>query len=130
MPDFLAAYAEHGTVLAACKQAGIDRSTYYANRDDPTFAAAIKVAEKDAFEVLEAEARRRAVGYMTTKVTRTGEIIEVPAHSDLLMIFLMKHRRPEVFNTKPVDSQPSMPTAEPPRLLITEDLGPREADDE
>lgn len=80
-PAFLAAFAATGNVLLSAKGAGIDRSVPYdERRRNPRFAAAWEQAEEDAVQLLEAEARRRA---MQT--------------SDVLLMFLLKSRRPAIY---------------------------------
>jgi hypothetical protein len=80
-PAFLAAFASTGNVLLSAKAAGIDRNLpYLERRKNPTFAAAWEQAEEDSVQLLEAEARRRAMSV-----------------SDTLLIFLLKSRRPAVY---------------------------------
>jgi len=80
-PAFLAAFASTGNVLLSAKAAAIDRNLpYMERRKNPRFATAWEQAEEDAIQLLEAEARRRA---MST--------------SDVLLIFLLKARRPAVY---------------------------------
>ncbi len=126
MPDFLAAYAECGTITGACKRAGITYNAYHYHKRDPEFIAGMEGAKEAAFERLEEEARRRAIGYMVTKTLADGTTVEVPKHSDLLLLFLMKHQRPHVYNTKPVEPQGATSSEAKPRLLITRDIGPEE----
>jgi hypothetical protein len=80
-PAFLASFAATGNVLLSAKGAGIDRSVPYDERKrNPRFAAAWEQAEEDAIQLLEAEARRRAM-----------------SASDVLLMFLLKARRPAVY---------------------------------
>jgi hypothetical protein len=80
-PAFLAAFASTGNVLLSAKAAGIDRSVPYDERKrNVRFAAAWEQAEEDSIQLLEAEARRRAMSV-----------------SDTLLIFLLKSRRPAVY---------------------------------
>jgi hypothetical protein len=66
-------------VRLSADAAGIDRDTAYRRRGrDPRFAARWAQAEQDGIDVLEAEARRRALSV-----------------SDTLLIFLLKAPRPE-----------------------------------
>lgn len=81
MPRFLAALRNSGNVRASCQAAGIDRRTAYRNRDQyATFKREWKGALEDACDILEAEARKRAT-----------------QGSDLLLIFLLKAHRPDVY---------------------------------
>ncbi len=73
-----------GIVSAACKSAGVSRSLVYKTRDDDEkFAASWEAACDDACDTLEAVAVRRAV-----------------EHSDQLLMFLLKARRPEKFSDR------------------------------
>jgi hypothetical protein len=77
----LASIAKGASVSEAARKALIARSAAYAWRaDDAVFAAEWDSATEESVDALEAEARRRAL-----------------KQSDLLMIFLLRHRRPDVF---------------------------------
>jgi len=76
---FLQKIQQTGIVRLATHAVGIDRSTPYVRaRRDPGFAAAWAAAEQDSIDVLEAEARRRAL-----------------VSSDALLMFLLRAHRPE-----------------------------------
>jgi len=78
-PRFLEVFRATGNVRLAADAAGIDRSTPYVRAArDPRFEAAFDRAREDATDVLEAEARRRAL-----------------AGSDGLLMFLLRAHRPE-----------------------------------
>ena len=78
-PRFLEIFRQTGNVRLSADGAGIDRDTAYRRRQrDRRFAEAWAQTEQDAIDVLEAEARRRA---LTT--------------SDTLLIFLLKAHRPD-----------------------------------
>ena len=78
-PRFLEVFRATGNVRLAADAAGVDRSTPYVRAArDPKFAAAFDRAREDATDVLEAEARRRAL-----------------AGSDGLLKFLLRAHRPE-----------------------------------
>jgi hypothetical protein len=78
-PRFLEVIRASGNVRLATSAAGVDRTTpYAAAKRDPAFADAWAAAEQDAIDVLEAEARRRAL-----------------AGSDGLLQFLLRGLRPE-----------------------------------
>lgn len=78
---FLEAFAHTGTVKGACAVAGIDRSTAYRERHrNETFALAWHAVEEDATDELELEAYRRAIN-----------------GSDLLLIFLLKARKSDMY---------------------------------
>ena len=76
---FLASLRNSGNVRASCEAAGVARSRVYKSRDeDEEFRAAWAEAEREAVELLEAEARRRAM-----------------KGSDVLLIFLLKAHDPK-----------------------------------
>ena len=78
---FLKAFAETGMVIEACKIVPIGRMTVYDERQrNEDFALAWADIEERSTEELEGEAIRRA---------KNG--------SDVLLIFLLKSRRPEVY---------------------------------
>jgi len=80
-PRFLELLRQTANVRLSADGAGIDRGTAYHRRQrDADFAAAWAQAEADAVDVLEAEARRRALSV-----------------SDNLLMFLLKAHRPERF---------------------------------
>ena len=81
---FLAAFAELGNITAAAELASLDRQHHYHwiwNQSD--YKAAFEIAKEISIERLEAESRRRAMG-----------------KSDVLMIFLLKAARPEVYRDR------------------------------
>ena len=81
---FLTALAAGQSVTAAAEAAGIDRKTAYRWRDaQPDFAASWEDALEDGTDHLEDEALRRAF-----------------AGSDLLLIFLLKARRPKKYRER------------------------------
>src|SRR5262249_22159554 len=81
---FLAAYARVGNVTAAADLAGLCRTNHYLwSPASPAYAEAFRAAQEEAVERLEEEARRRAM-----------------AGSDLLLIFLLKALRPEVYRER------------------------------
>lgn len=78
---FLRTMASCGNVKLCCHTCGVSRKTAYEHREHfPDFAAQWAEAESDACDLLEAEARKRAV-----------------AGSDLLLIFMLKAHRPEKY---------------------------------
>lgn len=122
---FLAALAETGNVRLSCLSAGVDWTTAYdRRRADPDFAAAWAVAIEEAADLLEAEARRRAVEGVRRVKFHQGFPIRVPVldtdgvprvdargdeittpyveheYSDTLLIFLLKGARPEKYRDR------------------------------
>src|SRR5215212_1427682 len=74
---WLDAYRVSGNVSHACRQAGVSRSALYEWRaSDPEFAAAMDEAGEEACDLLEEEARRRAVeGIERLKLGRDGRAL-------------------------------------------------------
>jgi hypothetical protein len=80
-PRFIDSYRASGNVRLSATSAGIDRDTVYKRRKrDERFAADWAAAQEDAIDVLEAEARRRAL-----------------SASDQLLMFLLKAHRPGTY---------------------------------
>lgn len=81
---FLAALAQSANVRLACKAAGVSREmAYRLRRQNKAFAAAWQTAMAEAVDILDAEARRRALSV-----------------SDTLLIFLLKAHRPEMYRER------------------------------
>lgn len=96
---FLAAYAEAGNVKKAAELSDVHRSTHYDWLGaDAEYAAAFALADEDAGDNLEAEARRRAVEGVPEPVYYQGDVVgTVQKYSDTLLIFLLKGTRPEKY---------------------------------
>ena len=95
---FLETLARTGIVLVAAQAAGIDRPTTYVHRErHPDFAVAWDEAMEQATDLLEAEAVRRARDGIEKPVTVAGCREVIREYSDALLIFLLKHRRPQIF---------------------------------
>jgi hypothetical protein len=96
------------SVHSATQRAGIGYVSYYDWRsDDPTFRAEADAAIEAATDLLEDEARRRA---MDT--------------SDLLLIFLLRSRRPRIYNRRTIETGSSI-AAPPPVAVSHSDNKPR-----
>ena len=99
---FLDALSRSGIIASACTAAGITRQT--ANnwrKADQDFDVAYDGAMRDAADLLEEEARRRAYeGVSTLKIVGTGdnarEVYET-RYSDQLMLALLKAKKPDEF---------------------------------
>lgn len=96
---FLEALASGLSVTGAAEQAGIHRATPYAWREaDPEFAKAWQIALDAGTDRLEDEAWRRAAEGTERPVFQAGALVgRTREYSDLLMIFLLKGRRPEKY---------------------------------
>jgi hypothetical protein len=75
---FLEAYPKRGTITAAAEAAGIHRSQHHRWLKDPKYAAAFDEAEETAIEILESEARRRAVHGHQEPVIYQGSLCWTP----------------------------------------------------
>jgi hypothetical protein len=83
-PRFIESLRATGIVRLSASSAGVDRDTAYKRRGrDPQFAAAWAQAREDATDVLEAEARRRAL-----------------STSDGLLMFLLRANRPAMYRER------------------------------
>jgi hypothetical protein len=83
-PQFLAALRNSGNIRASCQAAGVSRQVVYDHRRrSAEFRQQWDEALEDAIDVLEAEARRRAM-----------------QSSDTLLIFLLKAHRPEKYSER------------------------------
>lgn len=103
----LTAYASCGVLTQACQEVGITRRTHYWwLESDPAYVLRYQDAQEAAIDVLEAEARRRALGVAQLVQGMGGEDApkaKAPRGSDLLLIFLLKGARPWKYrdNAKP-----------------------------
>ena len=104
---FLAAYSQLGNISAAARIAGISRQAHYEwlAEDEGDYRMAFGHAREDAIEAMEAEARRRAVLGVSRKKLffhqgeQCGELEEFE-YSDLLLMFLLKAARPDVYRDR------------------------------
>jgi len=103
-PTFLSALRNTGNVSASAKAAGVDRTTAYKAKaaslqtKNATFAKGWDEAIEVATDLLEGEARRRAIAGVEEPVYYRGEVVgAVRKYSDTLLIFLLKAHRPEKF---------------------------------
>jgi hypothetical protein len=106
---FIAALRDGLSIKAACEAAGIGRTTAYEMRaEDEAFAKAWDAALDDGTDVLEDEARRRALDGVERPVVAmgrvakddNGNIIKIREYSDTLMVTLLKARRPEKYRDR------------------------------
>lgn len=98
-PQFLDALRDLGVVRAACEKAGVPYRTAYNHREqEEAFAADWDEALEQAADLMELEARRRAVEGVEKRVYHQGEQIDVvKSYSDTLLIFLLKAARPHKY---------------------------------
>ncbi len=99
---FLEAYPKTANVQEACHAAGISRKQHYTwLQDDPLYAARYKDAQAAVVDSLEKEAIRRARdGYDEPVYYKGAQVGEVRKFSDLLLIFLLKGLKPEVYRER------------------------------
>jgi hypothetical protein len=143
---FLAAYAACGNLSLAASAARVHRLTHYKwLKEDEYYAEEFTEAREVASDALEAEARRRAVEGVEEPVIYQGELmgvwvdkdgntvakntpgatlipLTVTKRSDLLLIFLLKGARPDIYRERREISGPSGG----PLLLVS---GPRSDSD-
>lgn len=101
-PDFLEAFAECGTIKAACYRAKIGRTVVFdARNTDEAFAQAFDEIEEETTEHMEREAYRRGVEGVDEPVFWQGrESGAIRKYSDTLLIFMLKARRPEKYRDR------------------------------
>jgi hypothetical protein len=103
---FLSLLTQGHTAAHAARACGIERMTAYkARAADSDFAAAWDIALEDGIQVLEEEARRRAVDGVTKEKGVYHQGVQVGTetvtdYSDTLLIFLLKAKRPEVYRDR------------------------------
>jgi len=100
--EFVEALAQGVTVVAAAEAVGMSRSGAYKQREShPDFAEAWREAYEESTELLEAEAFQRAMGREeVVGVDKDGQPIFIKKYNDLLLIFLLKSRRPETYRDR------------------------------
>jgi hypothetical protein len=99
---FLKEYANCGVVRYAAEKVGISRDLHYKwMNNDPVYAKAFEDACEEASDVMEKEARRRAIEGIDKPIYYEGERVDtVKEYSDTLLIFLMKGARPGKYREK------------------------------
>jgi hypothetical protein len=106
---FLAAYAECGSITIAAKAADINRCTHFDWMKETEYRKAFKAAQDEACELLEKEARRRAIEGTRRYKFHKGEPILDPVtrdpyfeldYSDVLLIVLMKGNMPDKYKDR------------------------------
>ena len=105
--DFLSAYAAYGNITDAARKGHCHRTSHYVWMRDAAYAEAFTEAREEACDVLESEARRRAVKGVAKPIYYQGAIVgTVKEYSDTLLIFLMKALMPDKYrdNVKTEDT--------------------------
>lgn len=95
----MAAYRLTGVIVSGCEAASVNRRVVYDWRErDPQFAADMDLAGKEALDLMEQEAHRRAARGFEKGVYHKGIKVDTEMqYSDNLMMFLMKSRDPQRF---------------------------------
>jgi hypothetical protein len=107
-PRFLEAFETELTVIGACRAVGVAKSTVYKERqENGEFAAAFGDVEDTIVQLMEREAHRRGVeGWIKRERFEVGEngervlIDQTIEHSDTLLMFLLKARRPDTYRER------------------------------
>ena len=98
---FLEAYARLGNASAAAEETGINRRSHTRWLESKAYRKQFEEAEDQATEVLEREALRRAVDGRDEPVYFNGvQVGTVKKYSDVLLIFLLKAKRPDVYRER------------------------------
>lgn len=99
---FLAAFSELGTVAGAVVKSGIsDESHYRWMKQSAAYRKAYAQAEERSISRLEAEAVRRATEGSKDPIFYAGSKVgDVTRYSDVLLIFLLKAKRPDVYRER------------------------------
>lgn len=99
---FLTAYVECGTITHAVRAAKVSRQTHYVwLKKDPEYARDFAEAEQAAGEMLEREARRRAIEGVQEPIVYQGKVTATKlVYSDVLLMFLLKGAMPEKYRER------------------------------
>lgn len=104
---FLEQFRLCGNISQSCRAVGLTNRTevYKWQERDDDFAGAYRQAELEAVELLEQEARRRAVEGTTREsgVYHQGQLVATEVetrYSDTLLIFLLKGLKPEKYRER------------------------------
>lgn len=99
---FISSLARSGNVTIAAKSAGISRRNAYNEREtDPDFEARWKDSLAQAADLLEEEARRRAVtGTLKPIFYKGDKCATVREYSDTLLVLLLKAAKPEKYRDR------------------------------
>ena len=99
---FLDSLRVTGNVSAAARLVGKARASLYRmRRNDPDFAAAWQDALEEAVDWLELEALRRTVEGTEENRFSKGEVVgTITRYSDSLLMFLLKARRPWLYDRR------------------------------
>ena len=104
---FIEALAETGNVASSCRATGIPRTTAYRQRDcSPKFKSDWDEAIDIAVDLLEGEARRRAIEGVLEPVFQQGKKVGViRRYSDKLLELLLKAHKPDKYRESPLSGR-------------------------
>ena len=89
------------TVLAAAAKVGMSQSSVYELRSrDEGFKAGMEQAYEDSTALLEGVAFRKASGWTEIKIDKDGNAYEVDRYDPILLMFLLKARKPQMYREK------------------------------
>lgn len=123
--QFLAAYRETGNISRAAEAAGISRDMHHRRmRKDPAYVAEFEMAKLEAIDLLEDEARTRAIEGRARDVYYQGVVCGTEmVYSDGLLQFLLRGAKPQVYRERheitgkdggPIDSTLTITFVTPP----------------
>lgn len=124
---FLRDFRVWGSVTHGAKAAKVNRRTVYdwLNRD-PKFKAIYNEALEESTDLLEDEARRRAVEGVTKPTFYRGEKITgggITEYSDQLLIILLRSRRPEKYRERmELTGKGGSPLLPAPRTMTDDEI--------
>jgi hypothetical protein len=106
---FLQYFAVTGNVSLACRHSNVPRRTVYRwLAQNQRFRAIYNEALEIANDLLEEEARRRAVdGVLKPVYYRGKKVGNIRKYSDPLLLWLLKMKRPELYGERPRQTSPS-----------------------
>lgn len=116
---FLSAYSACGMISHAARAAGCGRALHnHAIKKGGDYAEAFSIAKEEACEVMEAEARKRAVDGWEEPVYQGGELVGMKRkYSDVLLIFMLKGAMPEKYADR---QKTEISTGDPVQVYIPE----------
>lgn len=118
---FLADLATTGNISQSCRDLGLSRnSVKFWLKRDRTFQTGYDLAQEEAVERMEQEARRRGVDGSLEPVYFAGHAVgAIRKYSDVLLIFLLKASKPEKYRDFYYDSGGQIPHATREELLTS-----------
>lgn len=95
---FLALFRQTGVVSYAAQGVANRATVYKWLKEDPEFEKQFDDAKEEAAELMELEARRRAVQGVDKPVYQKGECVGyIREYSDTLLMFMLKGAKPEKY---------------------------------